>query len=99
MFRHLYWVVEEGGGSAEFCVTGIYTSIHDLLETGIRWVHGGSKMRLSLVKVDHSGPPLGTWLSPDFAGLDARLQEFVATQEFSVSEILDLQEGLKKFFN
>ena len=85
-FRKLYWVTEQIDGQGQSAVVGVYTSIPDLVEVGLRWEDGLSKRsgyRLSLVKLDSKKGPLGAWQSPDFASLADDLEEFIATKEFS----------------
>ncbi len=97
MFRKLYWVTEElnKGGSQ---VTGTYTSIPDLIHHGLRWINGSTTgFRITLVKLDSSKEPLGTFESPGFAGLEAKLEDFVRTEEFTEEQIQALREALNDF--
>lgn len=99
-FRRLYWVTEQldNEGQSEIC--GVFTSIPDLVEEGLRWndeIDKTSCFRISLVKLDSKHKPLGMWQSPDYKNLGDDLQEYVQTQEFSTPECESLLDGLKEF--
>lgn len=99
-FRRLYWVTENVAEDGSSEVAGVYTSIPDLIEDGVRWCEGTKKQkafRVSLVKLDSTKMPLGTWISPDYQGLSSDLEEYVKTQEFTSSECESLLDALKKF--
>lgn len=83
MFRKLYWVTETVERDGRSHVTGVYTSIPDLIRHGL--AHGASNtdLRLTLTKLDSEGEPLGCWTSPRYDGLAQKLEEFVLTDEFS----------------
>ncbi len=101
-FRKLYWVTEQLDGENRSEVTGVYTSLPDLMAKGFRWceeVEKTSTFRLSLVKLDSSKKPLGVWDSPDFKGMLEDLQEFVETDEFDRFEIQHFVENATSFFN
>ncbi len=96
-FRRIYWVtehVELDGGSR---VIGVYTSIPDLIDKGMRWAPDQERFRVSLVKLDHEGDPFGCWTSPDFAGMESDLLDFVKTGEFSGPETEGLAMALREF--
>jgi hypothetical protein len=82
MFRKLYWVTELVYGDGSSQVTGIYTSIPDLLRKGLDR-NRLSSTRLTLSKLDSAEPPLGSWSGRDFDRIQDTLQEFVRTDEFS----------------
>lgn len=97
-FRKLYWVTEQLDARGRSQVGGVYTSIPDLIEGGILWREEGEKphaFRLSLVKLDSRNLPLGTWMSPDYPGIENDLSEYVRTQEFGAAEIEDLITALR----
>lgn len=99
-FRRIYWVTEQLADNNVSCVTGVYTSIQDLIHVGLRWVEDcefKSGFRISLVKLDDGHMPLGTWQSPSFKGIADDLQEYVQTQEFNISDVESLEEELGKF--
>ncbi|BBO23070.1 MAG: hypothetical protein QY327_08025 [Fimbriimonadaceae bacterium] len=100
MFRKLYWVTEQVEADGASKVTGVYTSIHDLVEKGIRWLGergDGQHFRLSLVKLDSGKAPLGVWTSPEFPSLLHDLQAFVRTHEFTSEECQELFDTLIAF--
>ena len=88
MFRKLYWVTESLDSKGRSKVTGVYTSIPDLLRYGI--AHQEKAFRLTLTKLDSDHDPLGSWSSPEFDGLADALKEFVRTEEFSEEHCNDL---------
>lgn len=97
-FRKLYWVTEQIGESGDSRVIGVYTSIHDIRTKGLKWneecAHKAG-FRVTLIKLDSSGMPLGSWQSPDFNGLEDDLQQFVATGEFDGPSIALLANELR----
>lgn len=100
MFRKLYWVTEQTDSAGTFRATGVYTSIQDLIDEGLRWLDpAGSGFRISLVKLDCKGDVLGAWTSPDFQGLEEKLQEYVTTGEFAIDECQNLRTALGGFMS
>ncbi|MEA2551993.1 MAG: hypothetical protein QOJ65_169 [Fimbriimonadaceae bacterium] len=98
MFRKLYWVTEEVSRDGNSGVTGVYTSIPDLVRKGIQARNGKpSSLRLSLVKLDCADGPLGTWDAPNFAGIGDSLQDYVKTDEFSADQCQLLVDELGRF--
>jgi hypothetical protein len=100
MFRRLYWVAEQVEVDGTSQVTGIYTSIQDLIQKGLHWCKGDGKSasyRLTLVKPDSFNCPLGVWQSPDFAGMNEALEQFVSSNEYTREECLFLQSELASF--
>lgn len=100
-FRKIYWVTEQIGTDGSSEVAGVYTSIHDLTSRGIQWMDGIDKnkgFRLSLVQLDSSRKPLGTWTSRNFSGLEEDLQEFVGTDELNSQDVENLASQLRAFF-
>jgi hypothetical protein len=99
MFRKLYWVTEQIEPSGKSKVTGVYTSIPDLIRHGLRWTdqNSGGEFRLTLTKLDCAKEPLGCWTSPKFKGLESDLQQFVKTDEFSQDQCNALSVSLGKF--
>ncbi|MBL8088144.1 MAG: hypothetical protein JNM85_08770 [Chthonomonas sp.] len=94
MFRLLYWIVEEVRPDGSSSATGIYTSIHDLKEKGLRRIDGDANaLRLSLVKVDSMKAPLGVWMADDARQLEADMQAYIETGEFTSSMVEDLLEA------
>lgn len=98
MFRKLYWITEQSDPHGVLRATGVYTSIHDLAERGLRWIEpAGTGFRISLAKVDGRGDVLGAWIGPKFEGLENDLQAYVETHEISVEECLALRQSLDAF--
>ncbi len=96
MFRKLYWVTESVDQAGISHVTGVYTSIPDLVRHGIQSNEISSNLRLTLTKLDSNKEPLGTWSSPHFDGLSEALQTFVETDEFSAEQVQMLVSTLKQ---
>ena len=99
MFRRLYWIVEQIGTDGSSQVTGVYTSIQDLVGKGLQWSPdiNSQQMRLTLLKPDTFNHPLGTWNRADFDGLRGALQTYVQTHEFSEEEVDTLCQALNAF--
>lgn len=100
MFRKLYWITEQSAHGL-WRATGVYTSIHDLVDYGIRFVgdpsvHDG--FRVTLCKLDCQKDVLGSWSGPAFEGIDRDLSIYVETQEFAIEEIQQLRQALAAFF-
>jgi hypothetical protein len=98
MFRRLYWVVEELDTSNRSQVTGVYTSIQDLIKHGLCGVDTGNEIRLTLTKLDSNKPPLGCWNSPRFEDLANSLNEYVATDEFTAEQCKALCDKLHEMY-
>jgi hypothetical protein len=101
MFRKLYWVTESVDEVGRSQVMGVFTSVPDLIEKGLKFAELETSptrmLRLTLLKLDCSGSPFGSWTSPTFAGIGERLSEFVDTNEFTFDECRDLVEALRRF--
>lgn len=95
MFRRVYWVVEwlDNDGRSE--VRGVYTSIPNLVRTGLGHP-SDRRLRLTLTKLDCECGPFGVWLEPNYEGLAERLQEFVRTEEFSSEQCKSLLDALAR---
>ena len=98
MFRRLYWVVEEVDKTGRSQVSGVYTSIQDLIKFGLGCVDNGNEIRLTLTKLDSSKPPLGVWASPRFDNLEADMQEYIQTDEFSEEQCKSLCDELHRMY-
>jgi hypothetical protein len=94
MFRRLYWVSEAVLSDGTSRVLGIYTSIPDLIRNGLRQ-GADERLRLNLVKLDSGKPPFGVWISPDFDGMEAALEQYVATDEMSKEHVVDLLSAVR----
>lgn len=97
-FRKVYWVTEQLDAEGKSSVAGVFTSVHDLVESGLKGMDGCTKdagFRLTLVELDKVGP-LGVWESPEYAGLSDDLEIYVRTGEVAVYEKDDLLSKLKE---
>lgn len=54
--------------------------------------------RLNLVQLDSDKPPLGSWRSPDFSGMEEDLQEYVRSDEMNAQDVEQLCSELRAFF-
>lgn len=98
MFRRLYWVTEELSENGSSKVTGVYTSIPDLIRFGLRWTgEAAAGLRLTLVKLDCEKEPLGVFEPPRYERLEERLEDFIKTDEFSTEECRALVDSLQEF--
>ena len=100
VFRRIYWVTEQLSAEGVSDVTGVYTSIPDLMENGMRWLESNPKrdgFRITLVKLDSSAAPLGVWSGPSYLGIEEDLAPYVATKEFSAQDVEALAAKLRSF--
>lgn len=88
MFRKLYWVVEEDMPSGR-AVSGVYTSVHDLIEHGL----GGQGLSLTLTPLDKRNSAVGLWSS--FESLASDLEPLMKSNELRIDEVNELVEALK----
>ncbi len=95
MFRKLYWVTEQVQSDGISRVTGIFTSIPNLVREGLA-CNEVANLRLTLMKLDSENGSLGSWSGPSFDGLDSRLADFIKTDEFSVDHCETLVTALSK---
>lgn len=98
MFRRLYWIVEQID-ETKSRVTGVYTSIPDLVHKGLHWSSeiNGHDLRLTLMKPDTFDKPLGRWTGPAFDGMVADLSAFVESHEITTEEVETLTNALSSF--
>ena len=96
MFRKLYWVTERVENDGKSRVTGVYTSIPDLIRHGLPMNGHAGSLRLTLTKLDCSCEPLGCWGERDFDRLSSDLQQFVRTDEFSEDQCQALVDVLSR---
>jgi len=94
MFRKLYWVTEQVDSKGNSHVSGVYTSIPELIRHGLSWQEGDCHLRITLTKLDSIKEPFGTWCEPNFNGLGERLEEFIQTDEFTKEHCQMLLEAL-----
>jgi len=93
MFRRLYWIVEEVSDNGATRVTGVYTSIPDLIHRGLK---AGASLRLTIHKPDTYDCPLGQWTNATFAQMGTDLDQFVQTHEYSVEEVKTLGDAVSQ---
>ncbi len=96
MFRKLYWVTEEVDPLGASHVAGVFTSIPHLVQNGLSDSRRGSKLRLTLTKLDCEEAQLGSWLEPNFNDLEDRLHDFVLTEEFTSEQCHMLLDALQR---
>ena len=92
MFRKLYWVTEELRSDGSSAVTGVYTSIPNLIRHGLGKVHDAACLRLSLTKLDSDDGPIAAWAGDMFGRLSADLVQFVATEDITEDQRNSLVE-------
>ena len=93
MFRKLYWVTEQVMPDGRSQVTGVFTSIPNLVKGNFACSELGN-LRLTLTKLDCEEGALGRWTGPDFHGLSERLGEFVRKEEFTAEQCESLISAL-----
>ncbi len=99
-FRRIYWVTEQVDGQGQSEVTGVFTSIPDLIDIGLGVRDISEKQaafRISLCELDSSGSPILTCESPSFDGFEEALQPIVASGEMSASEYASLTDALRAY--
>ncbi|MFN3728923.1 MAG: hypothetical protein ACK4XJ_04345 [Fimbriimonadaceae bacterium] len=97
-FRRLYWVTEIVNEDGTSTITGVYTSLPDLIETGLRWmdqINGNGRFRLTLVQLDSPKLPLGSWISPDYDDISDDLEGYVEGNEFRKDDCVTLVDRLR----
>lgn len=99
MFRRLYWIVEQVANDGSARITGIYSSIQDLVHVGLKWSESssGRVLRLTLVKPDTFDAPFGQWTADQTDQLTQDLEPFKASREYSEEEIKTLVHALEEF--
>lgn len=95
-FRRIYWITEHVDADGSTRASGVYTSVYDLVERGLP--RHGQGLRLTLVKVDSDGDPLGSYASPTFDGLAEDLLGYAATDEVTADQRKGLLEALSSHF-
>lgn len=95
-FRRLYWITEHVQSDGSSQASGVYTSIYDLIERGLPRHRSG--LRLTIVKVDSDGDPLGSYQSPDFGGLGDDLFTYVKTEEITEDQRQSLLTALRSVY-
>lgn len=98
-FRRIYWVTEQLDESGCGQVTGVYTSIPDLVEYGLSMKAHCEKqagLRLTLCELDTTQPPLVQLTSTDFGNIEALLDPFVKDGEITHEDLVMLSEALQQ---
>lgn len=98
-FRNLHWATEQVSATGS-TLTGVFTSIPDLVHHGLRWIEAvphRQGFRVSLVQLDSPNLPLGSWMSPDFEGMTEQLRDYVASDGFNPQETEELVGLLREF--
>ena len=97
-FRRIYWVTEQLDEEGRSEVTGVFTSIPDLIDLGlgVREISGKkASFRISLCELDSKDMPLLTLEAPTFDDFEEKLQPFLNTGEFSREEYNSLADALQ----
>jgi hypothetical protein len=95
MFRKLYWVTEQVTTDGKSHVTGVFTSIPNLLKEGMACNQLGC-LRLTLMKLDSENGTLGSWTAPNFKGIEERLHDLVKSDEVTIDHSESLVAALEK---
>jgi len=99
-FRRIYWVTEQVDEQGLSEVTGVFTSIPDLVDLGLGTRDICPKQagfRISLCELDSTGSPILTCSSPSFDGFEDALQPIVESGEISASEYASLTDALRAY--
>lgn len=94
IFRRVYWVVEQLGDRGSE-VAGVYTSIPDLLENGLRSVSGAT-IRVSAFELDKARGALCTWRTDSKHEAAEAFELLVEAGDFTHEEIARLCDALKQ---
>lgn len=98
-FRRIYWVTEQLDEQGYSEVTGIYTSIPDLVETGLAtkpFCDKTAGLRITLCALDSKEAPLACFSSPGFGNVAETLRPFVETGELTAEEVAQLADALSQ---
>lgn len=96
-FRRIYWVTEQYDEEGKSEVTGVFTSIPDLIESGIGCRPASQKQtgfRICLCELDSREPPLVRFESPDFNNVEEALSKLVRDAELSHEDVVRLADAL-----
>ena len=94
MFRKLYWVTETVDPAGDSRVLGVFTSIPNLVKSGLSGCVDLDHLRLTLTKLDCCEGPVATWSAQTFHRLESDLAHFVATEEFTAEQCQSLATHL-----
>lgn len=96
-FRRIYWVSEQFNEEGFSEVTGVFTSVPDLIETGLgvtdRSKHKAG-FRITLCALDSRGPSLLTLTSTDFSDCEEKIAPYVQSGEITEDEAARLKHAL-----
>jgi len=98
-FRRIYWVTEQLDGSGHGEVTGVYTSIPDLVEYGLSmkpYCDKQAVLRLTLCELDTAKPPLVRLTSPNYGNVEELLEQFVKDGEITHEDVVMLAQALER---
>ena len=97
-FRRIYWVTEQVASDGTSEVTGVFTSIPDLVDTGLGVRSVSEKdagFRVTLCELDSGLEPLMRFESPTFDGFEEKVQTIIQTGEMSLEEYNSLLDALR----
>jgi len=98
-FRRIYWVTEQLDDAGRGEVTGVYTSIPDLVDYGLSMKEHCEKqaaLRLTLCELDTAKPPLICLTSDNFGNVEELLDQFVKDGEITHEDVVALADALEK---
>ena len=101
-FRRIYWVTEQVGSDGISEITGVFTSIPDLIEVGLGaldWCDKNAEFRIVLVELDSDQPPLLTITQSSIDQIESMLLPFVTSGEISHDEVLRLGGAIRSSMN
>ncbi len=96
-FRRIYWVTEQLDEHGYSEVTGIYTSIPDLVEIGLApkaFCNKTAGLRITLCALDSQDAPLASFTSPAFGNVTEALRPLVDSGELTAEEVAQLADAL-----
>lgn len=97
-FRRIYWVTEQFDENGSE-VTGVYTSVYDLIESGLGVrdaSHYKGGYRVTLCELDTSKAPVLRFSSADHNSLKTDLEPFVRSGEITHEDAARLVEAVEK---
>ncbi|MCL6623112.1 MAG: hypothetical protein K6T17_00665 [Fimbriimonadales bacterium] len=98
-FRRIYWVTEQLDDQGYSEVTGIYTSIPDLVEIGLAtkpFCNKTAGLRITLCALDSQEAPLASFTSPTFGDVAEVLRPLVDNGELTAEEVAQLADALSE---
>lgn len=99
-FRKLYWVTEQLDVNGLSEVTGVFTSVPDLIRTGLGIQESATTKqagyRLSLMELDKNGLAFLQWSSLHPEPIEELLEPFAKSGELTRDEISRLADALAR---